>query len=990
MADEFRDTGIAIIGSVPWGTHFCQFYKTRQDLIDILIPYFKAGLENNEFCMWITSEPLAVAEAQQAMRKAVTDFDKYLQRGQIEIIPYTEWYLLDGTFDDERVLAGWVSKLEQALARGYSGLRLTGNTFWLEKNHWQDFTDYEARVNDVLGKYQMLALCTYSLDKCDSSAVIDVVKNHQFALVKQEGEWEIIENAAYKKTKEALNNALAELQKRSREASALLAGSQAILMHREFKSAARTIFDSCKNTIGATGGYVALLSKEGVDNEVLFLESGGRPCSVDPTLPMPIRGLRGEVYRTGKAAYDNTFAESEWTAFMPAGHVPLDNVLFAPLVLEDRVVGLLGLANKPGGFTQNDAEMATAFGRLAAIALSNSRMLESLEESEKTVLREKEALQVIMDNTGAQLAYLDSDFNFIKVNTAYARGSGRAEAELIGKNHFVIFPSEENRAIFERVRATGQPVVYHDKPFEFLDQPERGITYWDWTLAPVKDDSGQVQGLVLSLVDTTERVRAEERIRQAAQQWQETFDAIPDLISIHDRNYQIVRVNRALSRAYGMTPEQLVGKSCYQIFHQSGQPIENCPHQQTLRTGQPTKAEFFESSQDAYLDVSTAPIVDASGEITGSVHIARDITERKRIENELKVKDHAVASAISGIAITDLNGRLTYANPACLNLWNYERDKVIGKHSSIFFADKGEGESALKAILEKGAWQGELKAKRNDGSTFDVQVSANLVTDAGGEPFCMMASFVDITERKRIEQIKDEFIGLVSHELRTPLTVINGCLSTVVTEWENLQPVEIQQLLRDAILESETLSHLLENLLELSRFQAERLVLYEEPTNIQTLVKETLTKIKRQAPSHRFTTSLPDRLPPLVIDPLRIERILYNLLDNAAKYSRPGTYIRVSARAEPEHLVISVSDHGRGLSPTEQARLFSPFQRLENGRPDRTRGAGLGLLVCRRLVEAHGGEIWVESKEGKGSTFFFTLPYEQTPDTSKTSRKTKR
>jgi len=252
----------------------------------------------------------------------------------------------------------------------------------------------------------------------------------------------------------------------------------------------------------------------------------------------------------------------------------------------------------------------------------------------------------------------------------------------------------------------------------------------------------------------------------------------------------------------------------------------------------------------------------------------------------------------------------------------------------------------------------------------------------------MMASFVDITERKRLDQLKDEFIGLVSHELRTPLTVIGGCLSTLLTEWDRLSPNEVQQLLKDALLESESLSHLIENLLELSRAQAQQLSLYSEPTDVKTLVKEVLSKIKRQAPSHRFVTSIPDKLPPINSDPLRVERILYNLLDNAAKYSPPGSQIKVSVNAEPERLVIGVSDRGKGLSSSEQTRIFGPFQRLENNRPDQARGAGLGLMVCRRLVEAHGGEIWVESKKGRGSTFFFSLPRRKGTDAGKISLKT--
>jgi len=369
-----------------------------------------------------------------------------------------------------------------------------------------------------------------------------------------------------------------------------------------------------------------------------------------------------------------------------------------------------------------------------------------------------------------------------------------------------------------------------------------------------------------------------------------------------------------------------------------------------------------------------------------TTELTKELTKRKQAENELRVKDYAVASAITGIAIADMDGIVTYVNLACLSMWDYEQEEeVLGKHATDFFADKNEFGVALKTVLKEGVWQGEGKARRSDGSTFDVQVLANLVTDADGRPICMMASFVDITEHKRLDQLKDEFIGLVSHELRTPLTVIGGCLSTLFTEWNRLSPSEVQQLLKDALLESESLSHLIENLLELSRAQAQQLSLYSEPTDVKTLVIEVLSKIKRQAPSHRFVTSFSDKLQLINADPLRIERILYNLLDNAAKYSPPGSQIKVSVNAEPERLVIGVSDRGKGLSSSEQARIFGPFQRLENNRPDQARGAGLGLMVCRRLVEAHGGEIWVESKKARGSTFFFSLPRRKGTDAGKVS-----
>lgn len=192
MKKQFRNSGIDIIGDVPWGTHLCQFYQTKENLIDILIPYFKSGLENNEFCMWVTSQPLTVEDAKEAFKNAVPDADTYLKKGQIEIISYTDWYMKGGYFDSERTLNGWMDKLNIALAGGYDGLRLNGNTFWLEKEDWNDFTQYEEEIDRVLGSYKIIAICSYSLDKCSAEDVIDVVNNHQFALTELEGEWALM------------------------------------------------------------------------------------------------------------------------------------------------------------------------------------------------------------------------------------------------------------------------------------------------------------------------------------------------------------------------------------------------------------------------------------------------------------------------------------------------------------------------------------------------------------------------------------------------------------------------------------------------------------------------------------------------------------------------------------------------------------------------------------------------------------------------------
>jgi len=186
MRENLRNSGIGIIGDVPWGTHFRQFYQTKEDLLGILVSYLRAGLEGNELCVWVTSQPATEEEARRAIGKAVPKIDRYLESRQLEIIPYSDWYLKGSTFNSQRVLSGWIDQLNAALVRGYYGLRLINNTFWLERSAWQDFTDYEREVDNVISQHRMIALCTYHLDWCGASEVVDVMSNHQFALIRRQ------------------------------------------------------------------------------------------------------------------------------------------------------------------------------------------------------------------------------------------------------------------------------------------------------------------------------------------------------------------------------------------------------------------------------------------------------------------------------------------------------------------------------------------------------------------------------------------------------------------------------------------------------------------------------------------------------------------------------------------------------------------------------------------------------------------------------------
>lgn len=189
------------------------------------------------------------------------------------------------------------------------------------------------------------------------------------------------------------------IQMQNDELTALLEASRAVLRQSCFKTSAKAIFDVACRLTGARSGYVALLSSTGEENEVLFLEAGGMPCTVDPSLPMPIRGLRAEAYHENKVVWDNDFANSKWWDFLPSGHVHLANVLFSPLVVEGKTLGIMGLANKDGDFTERDGRLAGLLGEFCAVALVNSRHLDELNstvaELKKTLSEVKKLKEIL-------------------------------------------------------------------------------------------------------------------------------------------------------------------------------------------------------------------------------------------------------------------------------------------------------------------------------------------------------------------------------------------------------------------------------------------------------------------------------------------------------------------------------------------------------------------------------------------------------------------
>ena len=359
--------------------------------------------------------------------------------------------------------------------------------------------------------------------------------------------------------------------------------------------------------------------------------------------------------------------------------------------------------------------------------------------------------------------------------------------------------------------------------------------------------------------------------------------------------------------------------------------------------------------------------------------VASNITALKEAEAALRRSQERLSSLLDNspdvISRFDLQLRCLYMNPAGEKSFGIDHGSFLGK-TSIGMGMPLDVAQVRDHYMEQVATTGtqaafEYPYSTQEGVRYFHTVTTPEFADDGSVASLLNVTH-DITDLKKAEMIKDDFIGMVSHELRTPLTVVTGAVNTILDA--KIDPADTRVLLQDAAWGAETMADIVENLLELSRWQSRRLVLDQEPLDVADVVAEVFDQSHRRSDRHRLVANIVPRLPTVRADRTRLTRILDNLVDNAIKYSPHGGEVTVTAQKEDTSIVVGVHDTGIGISKPNQAKLFTPFERLETVPGTAVQGVGLGLVVCRRLVEAHGGRIWVESEPGKGSTFYFTLP----------------
>src|ERR1700682_1185979 len=251
MATELRETGISVVGDVPWGTHFCYFYETTQDLLDTLVPYFMAGLKSKEFCLWIisNSELLTLEEATNALRQALPNLDRYVAERSIEVVAHDDWFLNGGNFDLHKVANRFKEKLNEVLARGYAGMRVNGSPAWIYKDDDKELVRFEEELDKLFPDLPVIASCTYPIADSAAGELLNVARTHQFVITRRRGNWEILETPELMQTKAELKKLSEELEQRVIERTReLTAANEAlgrrIVQHQQAENRVRLIIDT--------------------------------------------------------------------------------------------------------------------------------------------------------------------------------------------------------------------------------------------------------------------------------------------------------------------------------------------------------------------------------------------------------------------------------------------------------------------------------------------------------------------------------------------------------------------------------------------------------------------------------------------------------------------------------------------------------------------------------------------------------------------------
>jgi PAS domain S-box-containing protein len=487
------------------------------------------------------------------------------------------------------------------------------------------------------------------------------------------------------------------------------------------------------------------------------------------------------------------------------------------------------------------------------------------------------------------------------------------------------------------------------------------------------------------------RRKAEQALRESEAKYRSLFEHMSEAVVVSRIVYDpqgnpvdwlVKDINPVYEEIFGIRREEAVGRRASALY---GAALDITPviktYAEVAETGKPAQLEIFYPITRKHLLISAFSL--GGGEYAV---LARDVTARRLMEEDLRrllAELEATLNAIAdAVIIYDPVGRIRHMNPAAERMFDYsseDRTKPIEDRVSHLRIETPEGrpfplEDVVRRVVAGESMQGVIAVLRQEGGRETwLSNSAAPVYAEDGQRLGAVGTSTDITALHELQKERDLFLHTISHDLRIPLTVIQGYAQVLLgLSGREDSGEQIQPVCTEILKGTRKMSRMIEDLVKTARLEGGKIVPEKTAVEMGSFLRQLARGHAGVIDRDRLQTDVPEGLPPVPADPHLLERIMVNLVTNAQKYSPPESPVRLRVREGDGEIVISVSDSGQGIEPKDQPHIFERFYRPEGSR--HRDSVGLGLYITRKLVECHGGRIWVESEPGKGSIFFFTLP----------------
>ena len=635
----------------------------------------------------------------------------------------------------------------------------------------------------------------------------------------------------------------------------------------------------------------------------------------------------------------------------------------------------------------------TALSGLAALALSAALLMmfwqrvivqRHLEASQRQLSAEVGRFKAVLTAASDGIHVLDADGDVVEASDSFCRMLGYAREEIIGMNvsrwdaHFA--PDALKGVVTSALAANGQVFV------ETRHRRKDGSTY-EVEVTAYPFALGDQRVIFCSSRDISERKTAELALRESEERFRSLVEGTTDWVWETDADHRFTWISGSLERLFGIPTASIIGRRRWDLASPERNIEASRWEAYMADLGEHRSFRDFRywlktaDGQARWVSVSGSPRFDESGKFLGYRGSGADITEKAAQSTRIRLLSTVVEQSPVSVVITDPDGTIRYANGHFSTVSGYQPAEVIGQNPRLFASGETPAETYrdMWATITGGKrWVGELNNRRKDGSLHWEMMIIAPVRDEMGQIAHYVAIKEDVSERHALQDKLrqtnaelEQFAYVASHDLRQPLRMVTSYLGLIEKRLGPQLSDDIKTFMDYAIGGARRMDRLILDLLEYSRTGKTGTPVPVALGEVLDVAKVNLTVAIREAEAE---VSIAEDMPTVLGDAGELTRLFQNLIGNAVKYRAPERrpVVTVACRRQERDWVVSVSDNGIGIAPEDQERAFRIFQRLvPQGDYE---GTGIGLAVCKKIVEHHGGRIWIESEVGVGSTFFVSIP----------------